>query len=174
MSQSPVDKLRRKLEEASPSEALTFRPSRDQQIARSAFWSTFSSGDIEVPETVDLAVAIKWGLDKRISEWWTNPAFIDWFQNRHEFHQRTEHLALSSLLHLENIISDSDANPSARVAAIKLAMELSGKLASKKTDAEFTDKKINEMTPQQLEAFIRAKTISLVPTVPQTDLTSTD
>ncbi len=144
-------------------EVTVFSPTREQQQAKANYWSFFLTGDVSVTPKQDRSSALRYGRDRRISQWWDSPGFQHWFLNKDEFRQRAEFLANSSLMHLEHILLDEKSKGSEKVAAIKLIMEISGKL--KKGDAgdeKFADSKIAQIGREELEEFIRNKSRSLL------------
>lgn len=143
-------------------EITVFSPTREQQQAKASFWSFFMSGDVSVAPKYDLATALRYSRDKRMRQWWDLPGFQSWFHNKDEFRQKAEFLSNSALHHLEAILVDEKAQAGAKVQAIKLIMELSGKL-SKSTDGDkFADEKISRMSRVELEEFIRNQSEKLM------------
>jgi hypothetical protein len=137
-----------------------FRPSEDQRRAKSNFWSFFMSGDTLPPDVISLSIAAKYGCDRRMSDWWEEEGFQDWFGNKDEFRQRIELLADLALDELQKIIRDPASGGSARVSAIKLIMEASGKI-SKKADSPSEDP-LDNMSREELQKFIKTRTARLI------------
>lgn len=161
--QVDMNKLKNKLQQDKAEEVLVFRPSRAQQIARANFWTYFSQEGSAPPSIIDLATALRFGLDMGISEWWSIPGFREWFSNQDEFRQRLEFLANLSLDKLENLINSEASNANAKVAAIKLIMELSKKLQHRNTADQYLDEKVGQMDKKQLEEYIKAHTKLVTP-----------
>ena len=148
-----------------------FRANEDQRRAKSNFWSFFMSGDALPPQNIDFATAARYGCDRRMSDWWDLEGFQDWFQNKDEFRQRVEFISDLALDELQLLIRDKMTNASAKVAAIKMVMELGSKLASKSND-KVLDEDLNNMSKQDLEKFIQDR-VAILP-VPIQKLDSSD
>ncbi len=143
-------------------EVTVFSPTREMQQAKANYWSFFLTGDVSVSPRDTLESAQRYGRDSRIKEWWSKPGFRQWFSNKDEFRQRAEFLANNSLMHLEYILNDEKSKGSEKVAAIKLIMELSGKLKKADSAEQFADAKIAQMGREELEEFIRNKSRTLI------------
>lgn len=151
-------------------------PTNDQKRAKATFWSTFSSGEVQVPDPIDRSTALKYGGDRRLSGWWDLPGFPDWFTTAAEFTQRIEYLTSLALDGLEDVLKDNMANASAKINAIKLIMELGHKLKSPQEESSFLDKEISRMDRKQLESYL-ARNIHLLPktlTLPPEDVKVTE
>lgn len=151
-----IQKIKNRMLEDRAVDNLVFRPELDHQRCKSAFWSHFATNGLLVPPVIDLPLALKFGGDRRVSKWWDLSGFPEWFSNQDEFRQRLEFLANHSLDKLEALLSDEKANANAKVAAIKLIMELSKKVPSKSDSEQFLDKKISGMGKKELEDYIRS------------------
>jgi hypothetical protein len=144
-------------------DVVVFQPDEPQRRAKSNFWAHFATTDTLPPDHVSLATALKFGGDRRISQWWDLPGFQDWFSNKDEFRQRVEFLADLALDELYGIIKDKEFNGSAKVAAIKMLMEMGKKLSSKSADKDqYLDEKVSQMSKEELEKFIRSRTAKLL------------
>lgn len=139
-------------------DVVSFSPTEPQRRAKSNFWSFFASGEALPPNNVDLATAVKYAGDKRVSEWWALEGFADWFSNKDEFRQRVEFLADLALDELYHLIRDPETQATAKVAAIRMIMDV-GKKVSQKASTEETvvGEKITKMNKEELEAYIRDK-----------------
>ena len=139
-------------------DVVSFSPTEPQRRAKSNFWSFFASGEALPPTSVDLATAVKYAGDKRVSEWWALEGFADWFSNKDEFRQRVEFLADLALDELYHLIRDPETQATAKVAAIRMIMDV-GKKVSQKASTEETvvGEKITKMNKEELEAYIRDK-----------------
>lgn len=133
-----------------------FRPDEAQKRAKSNFWSFFLDSGSLPPDPIELAVALQYGANRAISEWWSLPGFQDWFTNRDEFRQKAEFTAGIALDELKEIIQDKKANINARVAAIKIAFQIANKTQEKAKET-YVDEIIGEMNSKQLEEFIKSK-----------------
>lgn len=143
-----------------------FQPDNDQRRAKSNFWTYFASEEgVPLPPTPDLALALRFGADSRITKWWPLPGFQDWFLNRDEFRQRMEYLSNLCLDQLETIVTTNSSANSDKLNAIKLIMQVARKTPSPGDSAaeKFADDKIGKMGRPELEEFIR-RNIKLVDT----------
>lgn len=139
---------------AAASTDLTFSPTPDMRRAKAAFWSRFADAPTSLSsDPVTLASAQQFGADKRLSKWWTLPGFSEWFQNREEFRERLEYLADIALDSLEQVLTDPDSNPSAKVASAKLVLEAASKMPKKEPDSPAT--RLEAMTRNELEDYVR-------------------
>lgn len=138
-----------------------FTPTNAQKRVKSAFWTHFGTGSsIQAPTEPTLAIAAS--FDPQLRQYWTQPGFKEWFWNQSEFDERLDFLAQVALDELESILSNRQVAPSAKLPAIKIALELSGKLGSKSAESgEFADAKIASMDRKQLEEYIQ-KSLRLV------------
>jgi hypothetical protein len=144
----------------------TSQASVDQKIARSRFWARYASNpDLEVPSVIDATTASQGAADKRVLEWWLLPGFSDWFTNSHEFKERVEFLTSLALDSVEELLKDSQASPSARVAAIKIVLEIADKFpTNKKSDETYADERIQQMDQKELEQFIQSR-LQILPSI---------
>jgi hypothetical protein len=132
---------------------LVFAPTPDMRRAKAAFWSRFAEAPMAPADAVTLASAQQLGADKRLSKWWTLPGFAEWFQNREEFRERLEYLADIALDSLEQVLTDPDSNPSAKVASAKLVLEAASKMPKK--EAEAPASRLETMSRGELEDYVR-------------------
>ena len=124
---------------------------------KAAFWAKFSANPMVDVDNISLTHVQRFVSDPRIERWWQLHRFKDWFLNEEEFAQRAlaiAHLALGSL---EEILVNPDANPSARVNAAKLAIEVANKMPQKWQKTVYLDDQIHKMDRAQLESFLRSK-----------------
>lgn len=139
-------------------DVVSFSPTEPQRRAKSNFWSFFASGEALPPTNVDLATAVKYAGDKRISEWWSLEGFADWFSNKDEFRQRVEFLADLALDELYHLIRDPDTQATAKVAAIRMIMDVGKKVSQKaSTEESVAGEKIASMDKKQLEEYIKSR-----------------
>lgn len=176
---SNADKLRNhiltQLAQASKDLSLFDKPTSDQRQVKERFWAPFMRGDIQVPQKVDLATALRYGSDRRISQWWDIPGFQDWFLNSEEFKDRVEFIAHLALDGIEEVLRDRTATASSRVAAAKLALEVANKLPKGAgSEGKYLDEKINEMDSKELEKYIQSKLTQFPGTKPLTDESESD
>lgn len=151
-----LTKLRNQLGKAA--DVVSFSPTEAQRRAKSNFWSFFASGEALPPTQVDLATATKYAGDKRVSEWWSLEGFADWFANRDEFRQRVEFLADLALDELYKLIKDSETQATAKVAAIRMIMDVGKKISQKApTEESVVGEKIASMDKKELEEYIKSR-----------------
>lgn len=140
-------------------DVIVFQAEPAHRRAKSNFWTHFtgSNGSVAPPE--DLATALRYGADRRISTWWSLPGFQDWFLNRDEFRQRLEFLSHLSLDVLEEILVSKQSSSNDKLQALKLILAAQPK---ETTEAEVADAVIAKMTKQQLQEYI-SRNIKLLP-----------
>lgn len=132
---------------------ITFRPSDEQKRVKAKYWTRhvkLSLGD--APPTLQQVSSIV--KDKRIAGWWDEPNFKEWFRNEEEFRERVEYVANLALDVAEQILLNDEARDTARVAVVKLMMELGNKLPNQKAE-KFADEDISKMSEAELKAFIK-------------------
>lgn len=132
---------------------LVFAPTPDMRRAKAAFWSRVADAPALDGGPVTLAAAQQVGSDKRLTKWWTLPGFQEWFQNKEEFRERMEYLADIALDALEQVLTDPDANPSAKVNSAKLVLEAASKMPRK--EAEAPTSRLESMSRGELEDYVR-------------------
>lgn len=139
-------------------DVVSFSPTEPQRRAKSNFWSFFASGEALPPTQVDLAIATKYAGDKRITEWWQLEGFAEWFANKDEFRQRVEFLADLALDELYQLIRNPETQATAKVAAIRMIMDVGKKVAQKSPSEESAvSEKIASMDKKQLEEYIKSR-----------------
>lgn len=138
---------------AAASTDLTFAPTPDMRRAKAAFWHRFSEGPMVASDTITLASVQQVATDKRLAKWWSLPGFQEWFQNKEEFRERLEYLADIALDSLEQVLTDPDSNPSAKVASAKLVLEAASKMPKK--EAETPTTRLEAMSRTELEDYVR-------------------
>lgn len=138
---------------AAASTDLTFAPTPDMRRAKAAFWHRVADAPLFDGGPVTLVAAQQFGTDKRLSKWWTLPGFAEWFQNKEEFRERLEYLADIALDSLEQVLTDPDSNPSAKVASAKLVLEAASKMPKKEADAPAS--RLETMSRGELEDYVR-------------------
>lgn len=140
---------------------LVFTPTPDMRKAKASFWSRFAEAPALDGGPVTLAAAQQVATDKRLTKWWSIPGFQDWFQNKEEFKERLEYLADIALDSLESVLTDPDANPSAKVASAKLVLEAASKMPKKEADAPAS--RLETMSRNELEDYVRRNLKYLAP-----------
>lgn len=144
---------------------LTFCPAPEHRRIKSAFWALQNEGQFEPGTEIPLSLALRLTGDGRLSRWWPQPGFRDWFCNKDEFRQRLEYLSHLALDAAEEILLDRKANPGARVNMAKLVIEAANKMPQKYAREVFADEKINQMDKRQLQDYIsrNSKLIGIAP-----------
>lgn len=133
-----------------------FKPTDAHKKAKSAFWYAVAQGSVPQDNLEpDLSIALKFANDSRIRQYWDLPGFIDWFYNREDFRRNAEYLGALALDQLEPMLSSVTVDSKTRLAAIKLALEVSGKL--QKAESEPVDEQISKLTKEQLREFINKR-----------------
>lgn len=132
---------------------LVFAPTPDMRRAKAAFWSKFADSPMLAADSLTLASVQQVASDKRLTKWWSLPGFAEWFQNKEEFRERLEYLADIALDSLEQVLTDPDSNPSAKVASAKLVLEAASKMPKK--DAEAPASRLETMSRGELEDYVR-------------------
>lgn len=142
---------------------LTFCPSPEHRKVKSAFWAIADETQlVDHSQGIELATALRFTADNRLSRWWPLPGFREWFSNKDEYRQRLEYLANLALDTAEEILIDKKAHPSARANMVKLVIEAANKMPPRQIAKElYIDEKIHRMDRTQLEEFVR-KNIKLV------------
>lgn len=133
--------------------AVQFFPTPEQRDAKSSFWLSIQDNPIVDLGHITLAGIVQITGQQKIEKWWTQPGFREWFTNQEEFKMKLESASHQALDTLMEIMANPDAAPAARVAAAKMVIEASGKNESRK-QAEMADKHIQQMSEQQLEAYL--------------------
>lgn len=155
-----LSRLRNPLEKAV--DVVSFTPTEAQRRAKSNFWSFFASGEALPPTNVDLAIATKYAGDRRIGDWWQLEGFSEWFANKDEFRQRVELLADLALDELYQLIKSPNTQATAKVAAIRMIMDVGKKISQKaSTEEAAVSEKIASMDKKQLEDYIKSRLVKL-------------
>ncbi len=141
-------------------DVVMFQPDPNQRRAKSNYWTHFAGSGTEVAPAPNLATALQFGADRRISAWWDLPGFQDWFLNRDEFRQRLEYLSAVGLDALESILTGRMSSDSDKLNAIKLIMAVSK--PGQPDSEQMADAAIGKMTRQQLQEYI-SRNMKLVP-----------
>lgn len=143
-------------------DVAVFLPSDNQRACKSQFWTRIAESGIQLPPELDLATASRYTSDPRIQAWWSAPNFSQWFSNSQEFRERMEFLANIAIDELQSLIQSAGTQASAKTAAIKMVMEIAGKMPKQKADAESEDDVIARMSKTELEEYISKKMPVLV------------
>ena len=135
--------------------SLHFEATPEQRDAKSAFWLAVDENPIVDLQSVSSAGVAHLVAQPKIERWWKISGFVSWFMNREEFRMKLESATHVAINVLTEIMMDGDANPAARVNAAKMVIEAAGKNAARNAPSEeVSDKKIQQMSPEQLEAYV--------------------
>lgn len=144
---------------------ITYLPSYEQRKSKSAFWLRWQQLEIPPcdPRDITLTVAQQLVTEPKLDRWWGEPGFSAWFRNAEEFRERVEFLANLALDAVTDILVSEDPKmASAKVNAAKLMLEVARKMPKKEAAAPaYADKKIQDMTREELEKYIAARTALL-------------
>ena len=153
-SVSQEDRLLEKMTEAM--EATSFNPTEIQQKVKAKMIGLIIDNPIYSLDDLSLDAAIDMTKDKRLAKWWDIDGFQDWFKNKNEFKQRNEHLIALAQDALERILQSTNPKMAgAQVNAFKALIEVANKMPAKKGEVKFSDERINQMDPLQLEDFMK-------------------
>lgn len=138
-----------------------FRPNPAQRQAKTRYWALVSeqaiADDVDHIDPYELGKTLQC---PSLPNWWEHNAFRTWFSNRHEHLQRIEYLFDLALDAAEQILQNEDPKAqSARVTMIKVLADL----ANKRRSERVADTSINNMTPDQLRAYIEKQAPVLLP-----------
>lgn len=138
---------------------ISFCPSVEQRQTKAAFWAKM--GDDPLAHNRDSITAAQargvTGVAK-VTRWWAVPGFREWFVNGEEWKQKLLYVIDVGLDALIDIMADDNPKTAgARVKAFEVACRLAGREPAKTKEVRFIDKAINDMSPQQLQAFLDAR-----------------
>lgn len=142
-------------------EAVLFTPNPAHKKLKGKFWSRFMPGPLINIDSMSAVDAIEITKDPRLQKLWSQPGFKDWFLNRDENRERLEYLFTLALDTAEEILSNPDTNPGARVNMVKVVGELANKFPNKWQQEKFTDDEINKMSELQLKSWLERKGVLL-------------
>lgn len=135
---------------------LTYIPNMEQRKVKETFWVRHNENPLCDAQNATQIDVLRVVGDPRLSRWWTQPGFKEWFRNQEEFRERAALLAHMALDAIQSILVNEDAQPGARINAAKLALEVSRKMP-KQTEGTFLDSTISKMDKKQLEAYVSSK-----------------
>lgn len=135
---------------------VTLIPSPEMRKAKATYWTRLHDNPVYDRDTTTLAAALEVTGDPRVSRWWSQDGFPDWFANKDEFRSRVEYLAHLALDTVEDVLLDQDANANARMKAVQIVLEAAAKFPTKSSGEEkYLDARIQKMSKQELEAYIQ-------------------
>lgn len=141
---------------------LTYVPNFEQRKTKEAFWLRFNENPTCEAEDIACSLVMRLTGDGRLERWWSQSGFKEWFRNQEEFRERAASLAHMALDTIQSILMDLDAQPSARVTAAKLALEIARKMPTQTAQPKYLDDGINKMDKAQLEQYL-ARNVHLLP-----------
>lgn len=144
----------------------SFQPTDQQKRLKSGFWARAAQSGTYIPPDPDIASMVSFGASESISQWWDDLTFRGWFLDRDEFLKKAEHLAGLALEQLQETLTapKSEVDHKTRLAAIRMALEVSGKIVKGQTTKDSTgEDAIDKMDQNQLQEFIRRK-MRILPT----------
>ena len=140
-------------------EEASYTPTEQQAKAKAAFWAV-AADNPALAETTGTNIARITGVSK-FPQWWSDPSFRAWFLNKEEFIQKAEYAAMVALDTLIMIMKDDTCGDAARVNASKAAIEVANKLPQRTQRERWHDEDVGNMTPQQLEAYLASRGVSI-------------
>jgi hypothetical protein len=136
---------------------LVFQPTTAQREVKAAFWAIHRENPISDVRKVSLADALQITEDPRLSTWWSEAGFKEWFTDQDEFRKRLE---LAGDLAIEAIIDtlkDKTAKHGERTKAAELALRIKDKVASDAKEDRYADEAISRMSKEELEVYIKRR-----------------
>lgn len=134
-----------------------FKPSVPQKKAKAAFWVNWQDDPQLDPKLMTKDEAAILSGQPRVSAWWAQEGFRDWFINRQEHKARLEYLYDLALERAEKILlSEDPKTASAQVNVIKAVADLGAKFPGREGvtgDMASWLKAINQMDAVQLKAL---------------------
>jgi DNA-binding transcriptional regulator GbsR (MarR family) len=139
----------------SPIYLTDYKPTLPQRKAKSTFWARLTARGV-----TDVS---QWGIDdvagvlrsnRSIRKWYSEPGFSEWFTNRAEYEERIQASELRALDVIDDIMEDINAKHSDRLAAAKVALELSGKLGKSNKTEKFLDEEIAKMSEDEVRRYL--------------------
>lgn len=129
-----------------------FQPTETMKQTKSRFMARVADDPaFDLGPSLTLA-RVEQVIGKTIGRWWSTPGFREWFTNVNEFQDAVEGNAILAAETLREIMSNPDAQPTARVNACKVALEVARKFPRNVKEDESP---LGKMDRQQLLEFIR-------------------
>lgn len=142
---------------------VIFVPSPPQRQVKAAFWAKLAESPVADAGNITLAVAQDLTNDTRLQKWWRVEGFQDWFTNKTEWKQRLAYLADLSLDTAESILTDPNAQASAKVRLIEILARLANKEPARSKEIKYLDKDVQNMDLAQLESLFDQHGLKLLP-----------
>jgi hypothetical protein len=141
-------------------DSVIFSPTAMHRKWKIKFWSRFVPNPLTDVNNITIYDIDEIIRDSRISKYWGNQGFKDWFLNTDENREKLEYLFQVSLEVAEEILFDPEANTSAKVNMVKVLAELANKFPSKNATERFVDDEINKMSESQLKAYLERRGVT--------------
>lgn len=110
---------------------VVFSPTPAQRKVKALFWIKLEAAPFVDRESLTRA-HIEDVLGKSLpNDWWREPGFQDWFEEKEEFRVKAKAMASTLLDHAYDMATNPDMNASARVNAMKLILEASKQVQTK-------------------------------------------
>lgn len=129
---------------------LVFVPAPNMRAAKAKFWKRIDF-DASLADAVSAASIVQITNEPRVTGWWNQKEFQEWFLNKEEANERIEYLYMLWMDKAEELLLDPMANHNAIVQLGKIISQLSGRGEQEKV----SDENIQKMTKQQLQAYIQ-------------------
>lgn len=134
-------------------QAAGFIPSNRQIRAR----AEFHQHNPDCRTDLDASLAVQLGGPQALIKWWATPGFSDWWTNPSWEREESQRLLLQSMQRVSEILRESEDDKNV-IAAAREAREIYTKLNSAVAQ-KFADEEVAEMTREQLQEYIRRKTL---------------
>ncbi len=110
--------------------AASFRPTEQQALCRSRFWSRMADRPMAAGATPGLALAQQMTQSASLKGWWAQGGFKEWFLNERALDEQVDWLMHLALRAAEDVLKNEDPKSAgARVAMVKTIAEMAGRLA---------------------------------------------
>lgn len=150
-------------------DAVIYTPNATAKKLKAKFWARYNPGLLGIPDVIPVSEIAEVTKDGRVDKLWLQPGFQDWFLNKDENRERLEYLFTLAMDAAEDMLTNPDIQPSARVNAIKVVAELANKFPSRYQQERFTDDEINKMSELQLKAWLEKRgALTVMKEVPAT------
>ena len=132
--------------------AASFRPTEQQALCRTRFWSRMAERPLAAGTQPGLALAQQLTQSASLKGWWAQGGFKEWFLNVNAHEEQVDWLMHLALRAAEDVLRCEDPKAQgARVAMVKIVAEMSGRLASKAGQATAGEKRVNAISAMSKE-----------------------
>jgi len=139
---------------------LGFKPTEYMMRTKALYWGKVKEMPGETKCTLTQALNIT--NDDRLSEWWRDPEFVNWFGEEDTWKIEMEVLCMKLPFYLQQILDNEDPKAiPAKVQVAKLLAETTNKMPAKTKEIRYADAFINNMDKEQLKEFISKTTKQL-------------